>query len=111
MRKFCGNKVLATVIALAKQCVEGVQFNWAEFLCEEFLTNYKEAQEQCKTFHYMWLLLSVLLVTGELPEDSQFPPLAQDLPKATKYVSLWAMKDTMRICKARIFWVLMEVSI
>lgn len=27
MRKCCGNKVLVMVIALAEQCVEGVQFN------------------------------------------------------------------------------------
>jgi len=60
------------VVALAEQCIEGVQFNWAEFLCEEFLTNYKEAQVQGKTFQYTWLFLSILQVMGELPKDSQF---------------------------------------
>lgn len=44
MRKFRADEVPAFVIALAEQCVEGVQFNWAQFLCEEFLTNCKEAQ-------------------------------------------------------------------
>lgn len=63
------------VIALAEQFAEGVQFNWVKFLCEEFLTNCEEAQEQGKTFHYVWFLLSILLVAGELPKDSQFPPL------------------------------------
>jgi len=43
MRKCHGNEVLAMVVALAEHCVEGVKFNWAEFLCEEFLTNCKEA--------------------------------------------------------------------
>jgi len=42
---------------------------------QEFLTNCREAQEEGKTFHYAWFLLSILLVTGELPEDSQFPSL------------------------------------
>lgn len=37
--------------------------------------NCKEVQEQGKTFHYAWFLLSILLVTCELPEDSQFPPI------------------------------------
>lgn len=50
--------------------MEGVQFNWVEFLYEEFLNNYKEAQEQGKSFHYAWLLLCILLVIEELPEDS-----------------------------------------
>jgi len=45
MRKFHDNEVLATVITLAEKCAEGVQFNWVEFLCEEFLSNYKEARE------------------------------------------------------------------
>lgn len=76
------------VVTLAEQCADEVQFNWAQFLCEEFLTNRKEAQEQGKTFHYTWLLLSILLVAGELPKDSQFPPLDKDLPEASKYASL-----------------------
>lgn len=42
MRKCRANEVLATVVALAEQCAEGVQFNWAAFLYEEFLTNCKE---------------------------------------------------------------------
>lgn len=79
MRKCHGNEVLAMVITPAEQCTEGVQFNWMQFLCEEFLMNYKESQEQGNTFHYVWFLLSILLVAGELLEDNQFPPLDQDL--------------------------------
>lgn len=60
------------VVALTKQSTEGIQFNWVTFLCEEFLMNCKEAQGQGKTFHYAWFLLSILLVAGELPKDSQF---------------------------------------
>lgn len=75
MRKCRGSEVSTMVIALAEQCREGVRFNWAQILCDEYLTNCMEAQEQGKTFHYVWLLLSILLVTGELLEDSQFPPL------------------------------------
>jgi len=45
MRKCRGDEVLALVIALEKQCAKGVPFNWAEFLCKEFLTNCKEVQE------------------------------------------------------------------
>lgn len=110
MRKCHDNKVPAMVIVLAEQCAQGVQFNWAQFLCEEFLTNY-EAQEQGKAFHYTWLLLSILLVEGEFPEDSQFPPLDQDLLVVVKYASLWAARDALRIRETKIFWILMEASI
>jgi len=75
------------------------------------LINCKEAQEQGKTFHYVWLLLSIVLVVGELPADSQFSPIDQDLPEAAKYASLWATKDTKWIHAVKVFWVLMEASI
>lgn len=42
MQKCYRNEVPTLVIGLAEQCVEGVQFNWVEFLCTEFLENYHE---------------------------------------------------------------------
>ena len=111
MQKFHADEVPVLDVALAEQCAKGVQFNSAKFLCEEFLTNCKEAQEQGKTFHYVWFLLSIFLVTGELPEDSQFPSIEQDLPELEKYASLWATEDTNQIHETKIFWVLMEASI
>lgn len=45
MIKCHDNEVIVPVVALAEQCVEGIQFNWAKFLCEEFLLNFHEAQE------------------------------------------------------------------
>lgn len=54
-------------------------------------------------FHYAWLLLSIVLVTGELPEDSQFPTIYRDLLEAAKYASLWATKYANRICDSKIF--------
>ena len=59
----------------------------------------------------MWLLLSILLVAGEFLQDSQFPPLNQDFPEAAQYVSLWVTRDAMQIHEAKIFWILMEVSV
>lgn len=88
MRKCLADEVLAPVVALAEQCIEGVQFNWVEFLYKDFLTNCEEAQEQGKTFHYELVLLSILLVAGELLEDSQFLSIEQDLLEAEKYASL-----------------------
>ncbi len=43
MRKCHADEVLVLVVALVEQCAEGVQFNWAEFLCKEVLINRHEA--------------------------------------------------------------------
>jgi len=56
-------------------------------------------------------MLSIVLVARESPEDSQFPSIVQDLPKAAKYTSLWATKDAQRIGDNKIFWVFMEMNI
>ena len=62
-------------------------------------------------FHYAWLLLSIVLVVGELPKDSQFPKIDKDLLEATKYALLWATKDINQICASKIFWVFMEMNL
>ena len=81
------------------------------FLCKEFLENYREAQEKVKTFQYAWLLLSIVLLAGEMLEDSQFPIIDRDLLEAVKYSSLWATKDVTRIRDIKIFWVFMEMNL
>lgn len=52
-----------------------------------------------------------MLVAWELPEDSQFPSIVPDLPKATKYASLWVTKDPQQIKGNNIFWILMEMNV
>lgn len=111
MRKCHVNEVVASVIALAEQCVEEVQFNWAQFLCKEFLMNCKEAQDQGKTFHYVWLLLSILLIISELPTASLFPTIDRNLPKAVRYTSLWAMKDAAWIREIKVFWAFIKACL
>lgn len=59
----------------------------------------------------MWLLLSIVLVAWEFPEDSQFPKITQDLTEAVKYALLWATRNVQRIRDKKIFWVLMEMNI
>lgn len=79
--------------------------------CSEFLANYHEAQKQGKTFHYVWLLLLIVLVEWELPEDSQFLSIASDLPEAMKYALLWKTKDAQRTKERKIFWIFTEMNI
>jgi len=71
--------------------------------------NCREAQEESKSFHYACLLLSILLVAWKFLEDNQFPLQAEDLPEATKFASLWTIKDLERIKESKIFWILMEM--
>lgn len=75
MQKCRGTEVPTVVIALAEECTAGEWFNWSQFLFEEFLTNCREVQEEGKSFHYAWLLLSIMLVAIDLSEDHQFPVL------------------------------------
>lgn len=80
MRKCHMDEVLALMISLVAHCMKGVQFNWLCYLYNEFLANCREAHDDRKIFHYAWLLLSIVLVSWELPEDSEFPPLEKGLP-------------------------------
>lgn len=111
MRKCCMDEVPALVISLAVQRANKVQYNWAQYLCREFLANYREAQEERKLFHYDWLLLLILLVAWRFLEDSQFPLQNETLPEATKFASLWQKKDAERIIESKVFWVFMEMDI
>jgi len=111
MRKCRVDDVPTPVIALAAQCVVGVQFNWSNYLRGVFLVNFREAQELSKMFHYAWVLLSIVLVAWELPENSQFPSITPNLPEITKYASLWVTKDAQRARDNKIFWILMEMNI
>jgi len=52
-----------------------------------------------------------MLVAWEMPEDSQFPSIALDLPEVEKYTSLWVSKDVQCIKDNKIFWILMEMNI
>lgn len=103
MMKFHADEVPTPVIILVEQCVAGVQFNQAQFLCDEFLTNCQEAKDRGKTFYYPWLLLSILLVAGELPQGSHFPSIEDSLSEAVQYTFPWATKDAVRVSDIKIF--------
>lgn len=82
-----------------------------DYLHGEFLQNYHEVEELNKMFHYVWLLLSIVLVAWELLEDGQFPSIALDLPEAMKNALLWETKEAQRIKDIKIYWILMEMNI
>lgn len=101
MRKYHGTEISIIAMTLVEECAAGVQFNWSQFLCEEFLENFHKVQEESKTFHYAWLLLSIVLVAIELPKESQFLVLDLEWLEAAWYASLWTIRDVrqMRVCR------------
>lgn len=73
--------------------------------------NCQEARDESKTFHYTWLLISIILVTRDLPEDNQFPPMDKGLSEAAQFASLWAIKYYAWVTETKVLWVLMEASL
>jgi len=61
-RKCCKEEVPAGVVPTATQCANGTMLNWAPYLLNLFLDDYKEVYDLGKKFHYSWLLILIALV-------------------------------------------------
>jgi hypothetical protein len=44
--------------------------NWVMFLVNQFLIDYREAQDKGAKFHYTWLLIMIALVAWREPNDT-----------------------------------------
>ena len=62
LRKCCKEEVPAGVVPTATQCANGTMLNWAPYLLNLFLDDYKEVYDLGKKFHYSWLLILIALV-------------------------------------------------
>jgi len=107
-RKCRIDEVLAPIAYLDVQCTKGVQYNWDQYLCHEFLEDFWEAQDDGKTFHYAWLLLLIMPVAWRMSEEIQFPRHDPDLCEAMKFTSLWEVKDPKWVMETKIFFFLFE---
>jgi hypothetical protein len=63
LRKCHKYQVPTGVIPRAEKCTARVHMNWANFLVNQFLTDYREAQEKGMELHYAWLLILIALVS------------------------------------------------
>jgi len=70
MRKCLTDEVLAPVVSFTTQYNKGIQFNWASYLCQEFLKDCRKTQEDGNVFHYAWLLLLIALTSWRTLDDS-----------------------------------------
>ena len=94
----------AYVIQLADQCVKGVFFNWAQYLCDEFLINFCESQEHGTYFFYSWLLFLISLVAWDKPEELVILELPAEMCEGARYAHLWESEDKQRIEDNKVFW-------
>ena len=95
-------------ITLAGQCEKGVSYNWSQYLCQEFLDNVREAQEEGKKFNYSWLLLLIALVAWEMLEGAVLPEVESGVCEGARYANLWDSPYPQRVKENKIFWVLFE---
>lgn len=109
MRKCRENEVPTTIVSLAAQCSLRVQFNQVAYLCKDFQEEYKEAQEEGKTFHYVWLIIIIMITTWRKWKGSQFPPIEPDVCEAVNYASLWYTKDPLHALENGIFFLLLSM--
>lgn len=99
------------VIALVGRCEKGVIYNWSKYLCNEFLENVHEAQEEGKKFHYAWILLLISLIGWNTPKGTQFLEIEPQICEATNYATLWNSSDPVHIKENKIFWVLYDATL
>ena len=111
MRKCQVAIVPAYVIQLARQCVKGVFFNWAQYLCEEFLANVHKSNEQGTSFFYSWLLFLIALVAWDKPKELVIPKLPAGMCEGAWYAHLWDSKDKQHIEDNKVFLVLFQSSV
>ena len=94
MKKCQVTTVISFVIQLASQCAKRVCLNLAQYLCDEFLVNVCELQEQGNAFFYAWLLFLIALIAWETLAESVLPDLPPDMCEGARYAHLWDSKDT-----------------
>jgi hypothetical protein len=72
LRKCRKEEAPTGVITIVAQCAKGVVFSWAPYLLNQFLIDYRDAQDNGTKFHYSWLLIPIALVGWQEPKFSSF---------------------------------------
>jgi hypothetical protein len=72
LQKCRREEVLAGVVIVAAQCVEGTSVRWAPYLLNLFLDDYKDAQDLGTKFHYSWLITLIAFMGWKEPRYVTF---------------------------------------
>lgn len=80
-------------------------------MCDEFLSNICESQEQGRAFCYSWLLFIIEVVAWEAPAESVLPEITTDMCEGARYAHLWDSTDPQRLEENQVFWVLFQSNV
>ena len=59
LRKCRKEEALVGVMAVISQCAKGIVFNWVPYLLNQFLIDYRDAQDNDIELHYSWILILI----------------------------------------------------
>lgn len=73
--------------------------------------DYREAQEEGKTFHCAWLLILIALIAWKEPKYCKFLIVDVDVCEEVRYDFLCYTKEPTQAMKIHIFFVLMQIDL
>ena len=83
------------MIELADIARDGLQYNWALYLLNQFIEDCIATQDQNQPFHYAWLLILIGFVGWKEPNQGIF--LNTNLNyRGARYANLWETTDSVR---------------
>jgi hypothetical protein len=92
LRKCHREEVLAGVVAVTTQCVEGTSMRWVPYLLNLFLEYCKDAQDLGTEFHYSWLITLIAFMGWREPRYVVF--CTRPKPEGAMYLFLRARTDS-----------------
>jgi hypothetical protein len=92
LRKCWKEEAPTGFIAVAAQITKGVMFSWAPYLLNQFLVDFRDAQDNGTEFHYSWMIILIALAGCQEPKFSVFLDRKGKF-YASRYESLWQAKD------------------
>ena len=83
------------MIELADTARDGVQYNWALYLLNQFTEDCIAAQDHNQLFHYAWLLILIGFVGWKKPKQAIFLNTNLNF-RGARYANLWVTSDAAR---------------
>ena len=95
LRKCRPNQVSGPTIKLADTTRDGVQYNSALYLLNQYTKDYIATQDHNQPFHYAWLLILIGFVGWKEPKQGIFLNTNLNFRGAC-YANLWVTSDAAR---------------
>ena len=95
MRKCRPNPVSGPTIELVDTARDGVQYNWALYLLNQFTEDYIAMQDHNHPFHYVWLLILTGFVSWKELKQAIFLNTNLNF-RGAHYANLWVTSDVAR---------------